>query len=110
MQGMGENPRDGLLKALASADDRIRITTAALMVQVGFEQNTAAPVLVDALKHDDGELRMRAARNACTRQLETGKLMPFFTEGSRTRRRASAFRRYPRAANARLRTPIMPPT
>jgi HEAT repeat protein len=85
LQSMGENPRDGFLKALDSKDDRIRINTAALMLQVNVEPDTAVPVLMTALKHDKDEVRMQAAHALAQARRETGQLLPFFKEGLKSK-------------------------
>ena len=85
LQNMGENARDGLLKALNNKDDRIRINTAALMLQVNVEANTALPILVDALKHDNEELRIQAAFAMAQTGREVNKLLPFFKEGLKSK-------------------------
>jgi HEAT repeat protein len=81
LQSMGEDPRPGLRKALASKDDRIRINTAGLMVTMNVETGTALPVLLDALKHDDATLRVQAAHALAQRQQETSKAIPILIEG-----------------------------
>jgi HEAT repeat protein len=85
LQNMGENPRDGLLKALAHKDDRIRIHTAALMLQVQVEPNRAAEVLVGALKHKDDELRLTAVRALAQAHREVDKVLPLLTEGLKSK-------------------------
>src|SRR5207237_2124120 len=85
LQNMGENARDGLLKALGNKDDRIRINTAALMLQVNVEPNNALPILVDALKHDNEELRIQAAFAMAQTGREVNKLLPFFKEGLKSK-------------------------
>jgi HEAT repeat protein len=80
LQNMGENPRAGFLKALASKDDNIRINTAGLMLQVNFEPNSAVPVLVEALKHQKDAARIIAALALAQSGREAGKLLPFFKE------------------------------
>jgi HEAT repeat protein len=81
LQNMGENARDGLLKALASKDDAIRINTAALMLQVGVEVNQCLPVLTGALKHENDAVRMQAAHALAQAGRELGQLLPFFSDG-----------------------------
>lgn len=81
LQQIGEDPRPTLKKALASKDDKVRINTASLMVQVGFDVNDATPVLLDALKNDDLGLRMQAAFTMAQRNLQTDKVQPIFIDG-----------------------------
>jgi HEAT repeat protein len=78
---LGESPQDGLKKGLASKNDKVRINTASLMVSVGFEPNTATPVLVEALKHEDLGLRMQAAFTLTQSRRELDKVVPIFIEG-----------------------------
>jgi HEAT repeat protein len=85
LQNMGQNPRDGLLKALASKSDAIRINTAALMLQVNVEANQAVPVLVEALKHENDEVRIQAAHALAQSRRETDKLLPFFKDGLKSK-------------------------
>jgi HEAT repeat protein len=85
LQNMGENPRDGLMKALASKDDKIKINTAALMLQVNVEANAALPVLVEALKHKDNEIQVQAAHALAQSGREVNRLLPFFKEGLKSK-------------------------
>ncbi len=78
---LGENPQEGLKKGLASQDDKVRINTASLMVSVNFEPNTATPILVEALKHNDLGLRMQAAFTLANSRRELDKVTPIFIDG-----------------------------
>ena len=71
LQRMGEDPRAGLLKALDSKDIKIKINTAALMMVMGVDQNTALPILTEGLKNEDLSLRMQAAHATCTHDRDT---------------------------------------
>lgn len=81
LQNMGVNPREPLLKALDSKDDRIRINTASLMMVMGVDQNTALPVLTEALKHKNNDLQMQAAHALAQTRRETEKVVPILIEG-----------------------------
>lgn len=78
---IGEDPRPTLTKALESKNDKIRINTASLMVQVGLDTATAQPILVAALAHDDLALKMQAAFTLAQRKLERDKVLPIFVDG-----------------------------
>ena len=81
LQQIGDDPRPTLKLALVSKDDKVRINTAALMVNVGFDVKEATPVLVDALKNEDLGLRMQAASTLAQRNLQTDKVQPIFLDG-----------------------------
>jgi HEAT repeat protein len=81
LQQIGDDPRPTFKKALQSKDDKVRINTASLMVNVNFDVNEAIPVLSEALKNNDLGLKMQAAHALASRQLQTDKLLPFFIEG-----------------------------
>ncbi|MBX9679841.1 MAG: HEAT repeat domain-containing protein [Gemmataceae bacterium] len=58
---MGVNPRDSLVKALQSDDERARIPIAGLMLKQNMEAEEAMKVLATALKHEKKEMRVAAA-------------------------------------------------
>jgi HEAT repeat protein len=78
---IGEDPRPILIKALSNENDKIRINTASLMLNVGLDAKEATPVLVDALTNKDLGLKMQAAFTLASRGLQTDKVAPIFTDG-----------------------------
>lgn len=81
LQNMGENPRDGLMKALDSKDEKIRINTASLMITMGIEPNTALPILVEGLKHKEVATKMQCAYALAITNREREKALPILVEG-----------------------------
>src|SRR5262249_37415325 len=80
-QNMGENPKQGFLTALSSKDLNVRISTAALMIQVNHEPESALPVLLAALKEKDAGVRVQAAAALAPRRQQTDKIVPILVEG-----------------------------
>jgi HEAT repeat protein len=81
LQNMGENPREGLLKGLDNKDVKVRINSASLMMTMGIDQNTALPVLEEALKEKDTGLRMQAAHALAITNRGSEKVVPVLVEG-----------------------------
>jgi HEAT repeat protein len=81
LQSLNENPQDALKKGLESKDGKVRINTASLMVSVGFDVNSAIPVLVDGLTNDDLGLKMQAAFTLAQTGRERDKVVPIFIDG-----------------------------
>src|SRR5262249_48882478 len=76
--------RPGLKKALANNDATVRITTASLMVQLGFEVELAVPTLVEALKDKNNDLKMQAAHALSLRGLREDEVLPIFLAGMKS--------------------------
>src|SRR5260370_28447681 len=81
LRRIGEDPGPGLLKALASKDQNIKINTASLMILNNVEANAALPVLMEALSNKDATLRMQAAHALAQTRRETEKVIPILVEG-----------------------------
>jgi HEAT repeat protein len=81
LQQIGVDPRPGLRKALASGDEKVRVTTGALMVQMNVDRNEAIPVLRDFLKHKDVDLRIQAANSLAIAHSDVDQVMPILLEG-----------------------------
>lgn len=76
LQSMNEDPRAGLKKGLESQDERVRVNTAALMLQMNFEVQQANPILRDALTSKNLNVRMQAAYSLAQRRQELQALIP----------------------------------
>jgi HEAT repeat protein len=100
LQGLGVDARPGLKKALENPDEKVRITTASLMVTLNLETALAEPVLVNALAHKDESLKMQAAYTLSQRGLREGEVLPIFIKNlandvaSVRRQAAEAIARY----------------
>ncbi|HMF17130.1 MAG TPA: HEAT repeat domain-containing protein, partial [Gemmataceae bacterium] len=81
LRNMGENPAEGMLKALAGKDETIKINTASVMLLNNVEAAAALPVLLEALSNKNATLRMQAAHALAQTRRETEKVLPILVEG-----------------------------
>jgi HEAT repeat protein len=84
LQGMGENPQPILKKHLADKNAVVRIPAAALLL-VMYNDQDALPILREALKEKDNNLKMQAAFTLAQRGQGSKETTEVFIEGLKSK-------------------------